>query len=58
MGFGIYVYSIHVRPAPDEMLRRFIVELRRVDYSASARDWAPFQETGASDSPFGPGHSP
>ncbi len=58
MGFGIYVYSIRVRPAPDEMLRRFIVELTRVDYSPGAKDWVDFQEKGTSDSPFGPGSTP
>jgi hypothetical protein len=54
MGFGIYVYSFRVRPAPEELLKSFIVELQRVDYSAVASDWAPFQEQGRSDSPFGP----
>jgi hypothetical protein len=57
MGFGIYVYRLTVRPAPDEMLRRFVVELQRVDYSAAAREWVPFEEQGPSDSPFGPGGS-
>ncbi|HZY91570.1 MAG TPA: hypothetical protein VFG07_02165 [Thermoplasmata archaeon] len=57
MGFGIYVYSIAVRPAADEMLRRFVVELQRVDYSAERRGWVAFEEKGTSDSPFGPGGS-
>lgn len=54
MGFGIYVYSFRVRPAPDELLKRFVIELQRVDFSAEKGDWTPFQETGRSDSPFGP----
>lgn len=54
MGFGIYVYTIRVRPGPEELLKSFIVELQRVDYSSSSRDWAPFQERGRADSPFGP----
>lgn len=54
MGFGIYVYSIRVRPGPEELLKSFVVELERVDYSASAGDWAPFQERGRAESPFGP----
>jgi hypothetical protein len=54
MGFGIYVYSVRVRPAPEEMLKRFVVELERVDFSAAKGDWVPFEEKGRSDSPFGP----
>lgn len=54
MGFGIYVYSIRVRPGPEELLKTFIVELQRVDYSAQAHDWSPFQERGRADNPFGP----
>jgi hypothetical protein len=54
MGFGIYVYSITVRPAPSELLKSFVVELQRVDYSPGDRAWVPFVEKGASDSPFGP----
>jgi hypothetical protein len=54
MGFGIYVYSFRVRPAPEELLKNFIVDLQRVDFSAVASDWTPFQEQGRSDSPFGP----
>jgi hypothetical protein len=54
MGFGIYVYSITVRPAPSELLKSFVVELQRVDYSPADRAWVPFVEKGASDSPFGP----
>ncbi|MCI4336787.1 MAG: hypothetical protein L3K17_06285 [Thermoplasmata archaeon] len=55
MGFGIYVYALEVRPAAEESLRRFQVELRRVDFSPSAGHWVPFEETGRSESPFGPG---
>ncbi len=55
MGFGIYVYTIRVRPAAEELLRSFVVELERVDFSSRARDWETFQERGQSDSPFGPG---
>ena len=55
MGFGIYVYSVTVRPGPDEMLRKFEVELQRLDYSPAAKKWTPFEEKGVSDSPFGPG---
>ena len=54
MGFGIYVYSISVRPAPAELLKAFIVELQRVDYSAEKGGWVPFVEKGTTDSPFGP----
>ena len=54
MGFGIYVYSISVRPAPDELLKSFVVELQRVDYSPEKGAWVPFVEKGTSDSPFGP----
>ena len=54
MGFGIYVYSISVRPAPAELLKAFVVELQRVDYSTEKGAWAPFVEKGTTDSPFGP----
>lgn len=54
MGFGIYVYSIRVRPAPEELLRKFVVELERVDYNPARGDWVTFQEQGRSESPFGP----
>ncbi|MCI4317413.1 MAG: hypothetical protein L3J96_02650 [Thermoplasmata archaeon] len=54
MGFGIYVYSFHVRPAPSDMLKEFVLELQRVDFSAGKGDWAPFQDRGRSESPFGP----
>ncbi len=54
MGFGIYVYSVSVRPAPAELLKSFIVELQRVDYSAEKQAWLPFVEKGTTDSPFGP----
>ncbi len=55
MGFGIYVYAFRVEPAPEERLRRFVVTLERVDYSAARAVWVPFEEKGRSDSPFGPG---
>jgi len=54
MGFGIYVYSLTIRPASSELLKSFVVELRRVDYSANDKTWVPFVEKGTSDSPFGP----
>jgi hypothetical protein len=54
MGFGIYVYTISVRPAPAELLKSFVVELRRVDYSAESGAWVPFVEKGTTPSPFGP----
>ncbi len=54
MGFGIYVYAISVRPAPAELLKSFVVELQRVDYSAEKGAWVPFVEKGTVDSPFGP----
>lgn len=54
MSFGIYVYTIRVRPGPEEQLKSFIVELQRVDYSPTAGDWAPFEDRGRADNPFGP----
>ncbi|MGA8710432.1 MAG: hypothetical protein ACLP8Y_02985 [Thermoplasmata archaeon] len=54
MGFGIYVYSISVRPASTELLKGFVVELQRVDYSHEKGTWVPFVEKGSTDSPFGP----
>jgi hypothetical protein len=54
MGFGIYVYSVHIRPAPSEFLKSFIVELQRVDFAPAEKTWVPFVEKGTSDSPFGP----
>lgn len=54
MGFGIYVYAISVRPAPGELLKSFVVELQRVDYSAEKGIWVPFIEKGTTESPFGP----
>jgi hypothetical protein len=57
MGFGIYVYSLKVRPAKDELLSRFVLELQRVDFDTTTGDWVAFEEKGRSDSPFGPsGH--
>jgi hypothetical protein len=55
MGFGIYVYSIAVRPSPNENLKSFEVELRRVDFSPARGTWEPFQDRGRSENPFGPG---
>lgn len=57
MGFGIYVYAISVRPAPTELLKGFLVELQRIDYSSEKGAWVPFVEKGTADSPFGPGTS-
>jgi hypothetical protein len=54
MGFGIYVYAISARPTPGDLLKSFVVELQRVDYSAEKEAWVPFVDQGASDSPFGP----
>jgi hypothetical protein len=54
MGFGIYVYTIRVSPGPGEMLKGFVVELDRVDFSPEKGGWIPFEEKGRSDSPFGP----
>jgi hypothetical protein len=54
MGFGIYVYAFSVRPAPDDQLKKFVLELTRVDFSPARHDWVPFQDRGRSDSPFGP----
>jgi len=54
MGFGIYVYAVSVRPASSELLKGFVVELERVDYSAEKGTWVPFVEKGTVDSPFGP----
>jgi hypothetical protein len=57
MGFGIYVYSVKVRPAKEELLSRFVLELQRVDFDGTTGDWVAFEEKGRSDSPFGPsGH--
>jgi len=58
MGFGIYVYAISIRPAPNELLKEFVVELQRVDYSPEKKAWVPFVDKGASDSPFGPSGPP
>ncbi len=54
MGFGIYVYEIRVRPADSDLLKSFVVSLQRVDFRADRRGWAPFEDRGRSDSPFGP----
>ncbi|MGP8074776.1 MAG: hypothetical protein ACLP74_07145 [Thermoplasmata archaeon] len=58
MGFGIYVYSVNIRPAPTELLKEFVVELQRVDFSAEKKAWLPFVDKGASESPFGPSGTP
>jgi hypothetical protein len=58
MGFGIYVYDIHVAPAPSDQLKLFRVELSRVDYSSADRRWTPFEERGRSETPFGPAGAP
>ncbi len=57
MGFGIYVYSISVRPGKGDLLKTFVVELQRVDYQAKTGEWTPFQEKGRASDPFGPGAS-
>jgi len=44
MGFGVYVYSISVKPGPTDLLKEFVLELRRVDYSAEQGGWVPFVE--------------
>ena len=54
MDFGIYVYSVTIRPAPSELLKSFVVELQRVDYSGEKGTWVPFVEKGTVNSPFGP----
>ena len=54
MGFGIYVYAFRVFPDAEETLKRFVVELQRVDYQTTGKAWIPFEEKGRSDSPFGP----
>jgi hypothetical protein len=57
MGFGIYVYSVRIAPEDSDTLKRFVVELQRVDYSAARKVWLPFEDKGRADSPFGPGAS-
>jgi hypothetical protein len=54
MGFGIYVYSVRIAPEDAETLKRYVVELQRVDFSAARKVWVPFEEKGRSSSPFGP----
>lgn len=51
MGFGIYVYSIALRPGPSDLLKEFVLELRRIDFSAETGDWSAFVEK---DPPTGP----
>lgn len=51
MGFGIYVYALTIRPAPSELLKSFVVELQRVDYSAERGAWVPFVDRGAEGAP-------
>jgi hypothetical protein len=55
MGFGIYVYTISIRPSPSELLKSFEIELHRVDFSPAVNDWRPFQDRGRASNPFGPG---
>jgi len=47
MGFGIYVYAVSLRPAPGDLLKEFVLELQRVDYSPEKATWVPFVEKGA-----------
>jgi hypothetical protein len=54
MGFGIYVYRFRVEPVAEALLKRFVVELERVDFSPERSAWIRFEEKGRSDSPFGP----
>jgi len=54
MGFGIYVYSITVRPSDSELLKGFVVELQRVDYDPETGAWKPFVEKGAAGAPGEP----
>jgi hypothetical protein len=54
MGFGIYVYSLRVYPDAEESLKKFVVELQRVDFSPGTKRWVDFEEKGRSESPFGP----
>jgi hypothetical protein len=54
MDFGIYVYAVSIRPAPSELLKSYVVELQRVDFSAEKGSWVTFVEKGTTDSPFGP----
>ena len=54
MSFGIYVYRLSFWPARSDLLKEFVVELQRVDYSPGAGDWIAFEERGRSESPFGP----
>ena len=44
MGFGVYVYAISLRPGPSELLKEFVLELRRIDFSPEQGSWAPFVE--------------
>jgi hypothetical protein len=44
MGFGIYVYTIALRPGPSDLLKEFVLELRRIDFSAEKGDWTAFVE--------------
>jgi hypothetical protein len=54
MGFGIYVYRFRVEPVAEALLKRFVVELERIDFSPERSAWIRFEEKGRSDSPFGP----
>lgn len=53
MGFGVYVYSISVRPSASASLKEFDVELDRVDFVAERQRWEPFVERGAVPPPDG-----
>jgi hypothetical protein len=44
MGFGVYVYSIALRPGPSDLLKEFVVDLQRIDFSTEKGDWSPFVE--------------
>lgn len=54
MGFGIYVYRVSFWPARSDLLKEFVIDLQRVDYSPGVGDWIAFTERGRSESPFGP----
>ena len=44
MAFGVYVYSFSVQPGPSDLLKEFVLELRRIDFAADAHAWRPFEE--------------
>lgn len=51
MGFGVYVYSIAVRPADSASLKEFEVDLQRVDFVPARGRWEPFVERGTVPGP-------